>query len=108
MGQLWSNESGSINVSVRPTSLRGSPITIKEAVSQAAILAVAKGARTPMDIATDTANALGVTLVGSLVVGVLVLVIYYLVNRPNHPFVFTKKKESFVPMEEADESWVPV
>lgn len=108
MGQLWSNESGSINVSVRPTSLRGSPITINEAVSQAALYSVIKGARTPWDIANDTAQTLGVTLMGSLVVGVLVLVIYYLVNRPNHPFVFTKKKESFVPMEEADESWVPV
>ena len=102
MGQLWSNESGSLKAYWFP------PIVPDDPVSQAAALAVAKGARTPWDIATDTAHTLGITLVGSLVVGVLILIVYYVVNRPAHPFVFTKKKESFVPMEEADESWVPV
>lgn len=102
MGQLWSNQSGSLKAYWIPGFVPDDPM------SQGTALAIAQGARTPEDIAFKAAENIGRTLVGGLIVGVVFLLVWYIWFRPNHPFIFTKKKESFEPREEADESWVRI
>lgn len=102
MGQLWSNQSGSIKAYWLPGFIPDDP------VSQGTALAVAQGARTPEDIATLAAQNIGRTLIGIVIGGLLFAIAWYIWVRPNHPLVYVKKKESFEPREEADESWVRI
>lgn len=100
MGQLWSNQSGSLKAYWLPPGIPNDP------VSQGTALAIAQGARTPEDIAMKAAENIGRTLIGLVIGGILFLTVWYIWVRPKHPFVFTKKKESFEPREEADDSWL--
>jgi hypothetical protein len=102
MGQLWSNQSGSIKAYWLPPGIPEDPI------SQNIALAVAKGERTPMGIVSSASSSLAINLVGGLVILLIILIVRYIWYRPEHPFIYTAKKESFSPRDEARESWVRV
>ena len=88
MGQIYSNQSGSVNAYVLPPGIPGGK------VGQEVTLAYMKGFRSPTDIAWEMGKRF---LWGTLFAGIFVVVIllYKMKYHPGEPLFYKTEREKF-------------